>query len=259
MINNMMNQIGINPMGINNPGMNPFGMNPNGIDQTYINIKNIVKPYEDKIKDLEEKIRQKDLQITVLKQKLNNINSNINLMNMNPMMMLQNNPPNIMPDNFEQQQKKNDSKILIIIKTQNNIFSHYGHEGDKLSTLYEKYSIKGWLTNYYKILDKGLTLKENGLKDKSVIFEKPDFNNIVFKDISGRTYNLSLSDDCPLKLAFIYYLIKIEKFDYLFSIINGIENVRFRFNNSNLKFNDNSPIWKFFKNMATPVVMVYFD
>ena len=80
-MNNMMNQIGMNPMIINPIGFNQMGINPismnnqmnqMGMDQTTMDIKNIVKPYEDKIKELEEKIRQKDFEIAVLKQKLNN-------------------------------------------------------------------------------------------------------------------------------------------------------------------------------------------
>ena len=54
-----MNQIGMNPMIINPIGFNQMGINPisinnqmnqMGMDQTTMDIKNIVKPYEDKIK-----------------------------------------------------------------------------------------------------------------------------------------------------------------------------------------------------------------
>ena len=70
MMNNMMNNM--NPMGMNNIGMNQI-INNNLIDQTALNIKSIVEPYENKIRQLEEIIKQKDFEITVLKQKLNNI------------------------------------------------------------------------------------------------------------------------------------------------------------------------------------------
>ena len=115
-INNMsmdnagMNNIGMNIIGMNNLGMNNFGINDNGLNNIGINnmqinpininnqsnlmhenalrIKNIIQPYENKIKELEEIIRQKDFEIAVLKDKLNNNNINIqypNLMNMNQM------------------------------------------------------------------------------------------------------------------------------------------------------------------------------
>ena len=92
-----LNQIGMNVMNMNNMGMNPMNMNQMGMNQVGINnqfnqmnimnmdnvtmnVKNLIQPYENKIKELEEIIRQKDFEITVLKQKLN---KNNNLMNMN--------------------------------------------------------------------------------------------------------------------------------------------------------------------------------
>ena len=53
--------------------MNNFGMKNqlNLMDNTALNIKNIIQPYENKIRELEEIIKQKDFEIIVLKQKLN--------------------------------------------------------------------------------------------------------------------------------------------------------------------------------------------
>ena len=48
--------------------MNPYGMNLNNDIST--RVKNIVEPYEKKIKDLEEQLRKKDFEIAVLKEKL---------------------------------------------------------------------------------------------------------------------------------------------------------------------------------------------
>ena len=88
-----MDQIGINQMNMNQMGMNNQFNQINEMDMntnTTLNIKNIVQPYEKKIKELEEIIRQKDFEIAVLKQKLNISNVNNNFMNMNQMMMNQN-------------------------------------------------------------------------------------------------------------------------------------------------------------------------
>ena len=52
---------------MNNPMM---GMNNEMTDDISSRIKVIVEPYEKKIKDLEEQIRQKDFEIAVLKEKL---------------------------------------------------------------------------------------------------------------------------------------------------------------------------------------------
>jgi len=66
----MNNMGGMNPMGINNP---QNLMNQMTMDNTALNVKNIIQPYENRIKELEEIIRQKDFKIAVLKQKLNTI------------------------------------------------------------------------------------------------------------------------------------------------------------------------------------------
>ena len=62
------------------------------MNNTTLNIKNIVQPYENKIKELEEIIRQKNFEITVLKQKLNKNNNlmNMNINPINPMIYNQN-------------------------------------------------------------------------------------------------------------------------------------------------------------------------
>ena len=80
-----MNQIPINQMQMNQMPMNQMPMHQiNNIDNTTLNVKSIVQPYENKIKDLEEIIRQKDFEIAVLKQKLNKLNNNFMNMNINP-------------------------------------------------------------------------------------------------------------------------------------------------------------------------------
>ena len=105
MNNMMMNNM--NTMGMNNLGMNKMGMNiqPNlmneiTMDETAQNIKSIIQPYENKIRELEEIIKQKDFEITVLKQKLKNVNKSDNFMNMNQMNMMNmnmnQNPMNLM-------------------------------------------------------------------------------------------------------------------------------------------------------------------
>ena len=46
------------------------------MNQTEMYIHNIVEPYENRIKELEDTIRKKDFEIAVLKQKLYNKNEN---------------------------------------------------------------------------------------------------------------------------------------------------------------------------------------
>ena len=90
-MNNMNQMMGnmnlnMNPMGMNNQLMTNFAM-----DETAMKIKAIISPYEQKIRELEEKIKQKDFEIILLKEKLNNYKNNLFNMN-NPMNM-----NNIMP------------------------------------------------------------------------------------------------------------------------------------------------------------------
>ena len=82
----------MNQMGMNNQLMTNFAM-----DDTAMKLKAIIEPYEKKITELEQIIKQKDFEILVLNQKLNdfkknqiNINNNMNMNMMNPMMMSNN-------------------------------------------------------------------------------------------------------------------------------------------------------------------------
>ena len=126
MMNNMM--FNFNQMGMNNPmiGMNYQQNQMNGMmmDETAQNIRNIIQPYENKIRELEEIIKQKDFEIIVLKQKLNNKNiSNIN--NINPIMINMNMNP------FGE-------SIYIEIKSENKSELINCFKVDKVSVLKEK-------------------------------------------------------------------------------------------------------------------------
>ena len=243
-----MDQFQINPFQMNQLMMNQIGMNNQQnqfnqmfMDKTTLEIKNIVQPYEKKIKELEEIIRQKDFEITVLKQKLNNnsFSSNINFMNINPMMMPQNMNPFMMQGNFIQQLEEKGRKIEIILKTENGEFENEYFEEDKASTLYEKYNINNAFLIYkYKVLNKELTLKENGIrKNGSIIYLKPDCISVSFKDNCNNIFGLNLSRDCPLRLALIYYLIKSDNIDYI-----DRNDITFLYNGQKLSFHDPTPI-----------------
>ena len=102
------------------------------MDETAQNIKSIIQPYENKIRELEEIIKQKDFEITVLKQKLKNVNKNDNFMNINQMnlmnmnmnqnpmnlMNINPNPMNIMVNNDNNNNPSNDKGKEINIKVE---------------------------------------------------------------------------------------------------------------------------------------------
>ena len=92
-MNQMMGNMNMNPMGMNNQLMTNFGM-----DETAMKLKAIIAPYEQKISELEKIIKEKDFEILLLKEKLNNYNNNqFNKNNqipiMNPINMDLNNNP----------------------------------------------------------------------------------------------------------------------------------------------------------------------
>jgi hypothetical protein len=165
--------MGMNPMQMNNMGMMGMNNQQNLMDQTALNIKNIIQPYENKIRELEEIIKQKDFEITVLKQKLNNNVPNYNIMNMNPMMNINfmnpmnNNQNNMMMGNINQEKGQ---KIRVRVENENKRYIVNCFEGDKTSILKEKCNInKGYLAYGYLILDGEKTIKENEILDYSIV------------------------------------------------------------------------------------------
>ena len=64
----------MNPMGM--MGMNNQLMTNFTTDETAMKIKAIIEPYEKKITELENIIKQKDFEILVLNEKLNNLKNN---------------------------------------------------------------------------------------------------------------------------------------------------------------------------------------
>jgi len=282
-INQMnMNQMGINQMNMNQMGINQMNMNQMGMNNqfnqinemdmntnTTLNIKNIVQPYEKKIKELEEIIRQKDFEITVLKHKLNNNNSKNNFMNMNmdinPMMINNNINPMMMMENNNQQFENKGKKIEITIKSDDNEFKFKCLDEDKIFRLIEKYNIKGGgLTYNYKVINTRFTFRENGIVSDSIIYVKKNCRNIKFRKYNGSIQNIAVSDDCPLVIAIINYLITFDNNPFYFlHMINGKEylnnKIHFQFMDSNLNIKDETPIGIFFRSFPDPTVWVSYS
>ena len=241
-----MNQIGMNQIGINNPNqMNSFQM-----DNTTLNIKNIVQPYEKKIKELEEIIRQKEFEITVLRQKLNINNPNNNFINIIP------NP--LMESNIQNKGKP----MRIKIKTEDNEFDFNCFELDKVSLIREKFNIKGFLSYNFNVLYEKWSFNENRIHNYgAIIYVKQCLIFLVFKTNEGNTHCLSFSDDCPIGIALINYIIKCDNPFYLFSKINGknySKKLSFLYNGSKLNIDDDTPIGRIFKNNPNPRITVNY-
>jgi len=250
----MMNNMNImNPMGMNNFSMNQMIMNN---QQNFMNGMNmdanfqIFLQLQNKIRELEEIIKQKDFEIISLKQKLNII-INANLNNMNPKMMnIKNNPIN------NNNANKSRKEISITVKSENDKFIVKCIKEDKASILMEKCNLKGVLTFNYKPIDKDLTLEENGIYDGYTIYIKSWIYRICFVNNSGHKHIICVSDDCPLEITIIYYFINIKREDLILKSFDKIEELDFLYNAQKLKILDRTPIKKIFFDSINPTITV---
>ena len=286
MMNNMMpnnlmlnnNIIGLNNIGMNNMGINNQQNLMNGLamDTTTLNVKNIIQPYENKIKELEEIIRQKDFEIAVLKQKLNNKNCGsldnpMNMMNNNPMNMMNNIPMNMNMffPNFNQFENDKGRELKLKVKFENNEYDISCSESDKASILREKINInkKGWDFIYnFKLINPALTFEENGicLTDLDIckyIVYTIGHSEIEIKPVMNLTFNFNsikkfffLSHDCPLDIAIYYYLLKLNNPLFMKEVIN--DRISFLFNGSKLNIREETPIINIFKNCEPTLIVM---
>ncbi len=251
-----MNSMGMNFMGMNPMGMNQIGMNNQQNfmnDETAQNIKNIIEPYENKIRELEEIIKQKDFEIIVLKQKLNNNNiPNNNFMHINPMMMNMNmNQMNMNINNLNNRGKE----IRLMIKFENgknsdNYINFF--EGDKASLIRQKFNINSYyLTNNYKKIEEDLTIKENDITDLSVIKATNQMYNVIFATTRGMFSRFILDPDCSIGMAIIIYCVENKK---VYDLID--ERISFLYNACKLRFNDKTHLKDHFKENINPRIMI---
>ena len=251
-INNfgMINNMGMNNNAINNMGINPMNMHnqSNLMDENALRIKNLIQPYENRIKELEEIIRQKDFEIAVLKDKINNNSINMqnqNLMNINPMNMM-NQVPNKETD-------KKGKEIVVYFFNEMLPGKYICYENEKTYKLFDRmtdnYSWKliKFLCNEKKIYP-FLTIKENGIKDGSIIKSCYAFN-ILFKKSNGSFINIASDENYPIKKVIKFYLLKIDKEGCFNEFI-------FLYNGTRLNIEDKTPIKNIFRNTPNVTIIV---
>ena len=227
-----MNQMFMNLILMNNMNNIPINNQPNFMDNAAL-----IQNYENKIRELEEIIKQKDFEIIFLKQKLNiNIpNNNINMMN--PMMNM-NMEPMFYPSNPD--------KISINIKSNLNYITNC-FKSDKTSILKERLI----LTYNYKPINKDVTIEENGITDGSIINVTDQIYTLHFK-YKGSDYNVSLDGVCPLKQAIKIYCERF-KYDYQ-KVLN--KNIYFIYNGSKMMIFNETPIKDVFPGI-NPTIIVF--
>ena len=243
-----MNNFGMNPMGMNPllmNNMNNIGMNiqPNLMDNTALNIKSIIQPYENKIRVLEEIIKQKDFEIIVLKQKLNNIqNNNMNMMN-NMMNMNMMNLPEMAFNNYNI-----GNQIIINIKS--NIKNIRCMKNDKVSEIKKRLI----LTYNYKPLSYEDTLEKNGILNGSILEITDRVYNITFKTTSNRIKRLILGGNCPINYAIkLFCELFKDKNVYQYILSKKISLI---FNACVININDKRYLKDLFLDINSPTILV---
>ena len=233
-LNNMPpNNLAMNNIIMNNMPMNNIPMN---------NQQNLIEFYQNQIKQLEEIIRQKELQITYLKNLLNMNGVNYqyqNFMNINPIGVMNNLPV-----------KKKEVVVTFIDGNRNEKYKCF--ENDVTYKLFEKinlfpnYNLIKYTCNGKK-LHLFLTLKENGIKDGSII-EVGKTRTIFFNGYKERIC-INIDEDYPLKKAIKLYLLKIGEENYS-------DEFKFLFNSKVYNIRNKTPIKDIFSSsILSPIAM----
>ena len=250
-MNNMnnfgMNQMFMNPILMNNMNNIPINNQPNLMDNAAL-----IQNYENKIRELEEIIKQKDFEIIVLKQKLNNIPNN-NLMNMN--MNLMNPMMNIMNQNMNMNiQPMIDpfNRNSINIHIQSDISNEFKcFTDDKASILKNRLRIM----HNYKLIDIDKTIEENGIFDGSIIKVTDKSYTLRFKDESNQIKNIVLDGDCPVKQAIKFYSLNCKDENIYQMVLNN--KIYFIFDSIKLNVLDETPIKQIFLSSYIPIIKVF--
>ncbi len=218
-------------------------MNNNQMDISS-RIKFIVEPYEKKIKNLEDQLRQKDFEIVVLKEKLNNAENNtLNGMPMGMGMCMGMPYPMFKEPIFTHplnNEKNEDSDIV------NLIFKFQDREekieqrcflDDEFSSVQKKVLQKINVNTNIKFIfnsknvNSQLTISELGMKNNSYVLMLPESGiindylgsldiqetnniftskiNIIFTTTSGVISSMSFDDNISIGLAIQKYLIRM--------------------------------------------------
>lgn len=209
------------------------------MDEEMMNVKNIISPYEKRIKELEEIISKKDFEIAVLKQKLYNITKNQN-MNSNIRSNEQKEKINI--KFIDSKNKETTLKCNPIEKTRKVIEKFLN---DSLFIIRElNFTFNKTLLKPY------LKLSENGIIDGSVIHVKPkNLMSLIFER-NGYRLGMNFDENTSVGMAFIYYLIETEEENFLMNLINNENPISFIYDGNIYSIKNKTSIKNYFTHLS---------
>lgn len=223
------------------------------MDQNAMNIKNIVASYQKKIKELEEIIRRKDSEISILKEKIIILNSNqvkrnsvpdiklnMNFDNKNPMMNSGNsaNDINLM---FIGENNEQTGIIFDKYKNTSNLIEKY------LMTKYNEINLRNFRFIFNnQVLIPGCSLERNGLNNNStIIVQKKRLLNLIFY-YGEKMVPLALEENTSVCMAIIYFLIEIDKEKYVLDLIDNTLGIILSINGVKINTRDKRTIREYF-------------
>ena len=214
------------------------------MDEEMMNVKNIISPYEKRIKELEEIISKKDFEIAVLKQKLYNITKNQN-MNSNIRNNEQNEKINI--KFIDSKNKETTLKCNPTEKTRK-VFEKYLYD-----SLYIIRELNFTFNN--ALLKPYLKLYENGIIDGSVIQVKPKKLMSLIFERNGYCLGMNFYENTSVGMAFIYYLIETEEENLLMNLINNENPISFIHNQNIYSIKNKTSIKNYFSHLSKITVI----
>ena len=254
---NMNNNFGINNLPINNnpinniPIMNNIQMNNDPLNNMMMNNMpmnnqpNLIETYQNQIKLLEQIIKQKDLEITYLKNLLN-ING-INYQNQNFMNISQMGIADISNEHYSK-----GKEIVVTFLDGNRNGKYTCFENDFTYKLFEKINPNSdWRLVKYTCNGKKLYpfsfIKNSEIENGSIVsvgLVRPIFFNGYKKVIC-----INIDENYPIKKAIKHYLLRIGE-------ENNSHDFKFMYNANHYNIEDKIPIKNIFPSGPDPTVTV---
>lgn len=233
MLMNNMNNLNMIPM------FNPM---PMYMDPYHLFLNNTIQSLKERIRRLEEIIKQKDCEIMQLMQlmQLMQKDNNVSFQNINT------------KSDELQSYDRND---IINVTIQCSLRRLSCFKNQKAEILANQINLKNMqLSANYKPISFDKTIEENGIYDGSIINLTANIYNLQFI-MSGERITISLDGDCPLRQAIIYYCEKTNK-PYLYPM--ALENrIIFKYQGQReLNISEETDIKQIFKGNFNPLVDV---